>query len=107
MLAGAVHLRSPGSDAVSGTKYRVRCLGRTVYGAENGYAVVVDQWDSCGWTGVRTDALECECYDEYAHYCRPTTPGPGCPRGVVWPCPRCKGAVTGRPVQHRAVSRAA
>jgi hypothetical protein len=42
----------------------------------------------CGWKGVRT-SIQCECYDEYALYCRPSAPGPGCPSGVIWPCPRC------------------
>jgi hypothetical protein len=54
---------------MSGRKWRVRCL-------------------ICRWRGVRT-ATECECYDEYALYCRPGAPGPGCPSGVVWPCPHC------------------
>jgi hypothetical protein len=55
----------------SGEKWRVRCT-----------------W--CGWKGVRTDSLECECYEDWAPYCRAGSPGPGCPRGVVWPCPRCR-----------------
>jgi hypothetical protein len=86
---------------VSGTKYRVRCIGRTVYGVRDGFSYVKDKWDRCGWTGVRTDRIECECYDIYTLYCRPLTPGPGCPRGIDWPCPRCKGAVYGRPVERR------
>jgi hypothetical protein len=86
---------------MSGTKYRVRCIGRIVYGTEGVSTVVKDQWPSCGWTGVRTDSLECECYDIWTLYCRPMSPGPGCPRGIDWPCPKCKGAVSGRPVEHR------
>ena len=53
----------------SAGRWRVRCL-------------------ECSWRGVRTDG-QCECYEDWAMYCRPGTPGPGCPRGVVWPCPRC------------------
>jgi len=54
---------------MSAPKIRVRCL-------------------LCEWKGVRTP-LDCECYDVRAMYCRPGSPGPGCPSGVVWPCPRC------------------
>ena len=57
----------------AGVKWSVRCL-------------------KCKWRGVRTDG-QCECYEDWGVYCRPGTPGPGCPRGVVWPCPRCKGTV--------------
>jgi hypothetical protein len=64
---------------VSGSKFRVQC------------------WN-CNWSGVRTDG-QCECYDEWRMYCRAGSPGPGCPRGVVWPCPKCGpnvvGSVTG------------
>lgn len=42
----------------------------------------------CGWTGYRR-GLECCCYDEYAWYCRPWSPGPGCPSGILYGCPRC------------------
>lgn len=42
----------------------------------------------CHWRGIRT-RIQCECYDIWAMYCRPGSPGPGCPAGVVWPCPRC------------------
>lgn len=42
----------------------------------------------CGWKGSR-QGEECACYDEYAMYCRPDSPGPGCPSGVRWPCPKC------------------
>lgn len=85
---------------MQGEKYRVRCLGRTVYGVRDGFTYVKDKWESCGWKGVRT-AGQCECYDEWTLCCRPTTPGPGCPSGVDWSCPRCKGAVTGKPVERR------
>lgn len=82
---------------MSGQKWRVRCR-------------------TCEWRGVRTDG-ECECYPDYAAYCRPGTPGPGCPRGVAWSCPRCgyilpttrfpKGStvVAVAPVQKRAVAK--
>lgn len=82
-------------------KYRVRCIGKVVWGGEPGFPKVVGQIPGCGWTGVRTDHIECECYDIWALYCRPFSPGPGCPRGIDWPCPRCKGAVTGRSVQSK------
>lgn len=51
------------------TRWRVRCF-------------------NCGWRGIRT-SITCECYEDWAPYCRPGSPGPGCPSGVVWPCPRC------------------
>lgn len=85
-----------------GEKWRVRCIGRTVHGVRDGFTYVKDKWGPCGWTGVRTDGMQCECYDEWTMYCRPLTPGPGCPRGIDWPCPRCKGAITGRLVAHRS-----
>lgn len=67
--------------------YRVRCL-------------------ACRWQGVRTDGL-CECYEDWAPYCRPSAPGPGCPRGIVWPCPRCGWTVvTLGPVKHRVLAEA-
>lgn len=91
---------------MAGEKYRVRCIGRTLRDVKDGHTVVIVEWVGCGWTGVRTDSIECECYDINALYCRPLTPGMGCPRGVAWPCPRCAGAVTGQPVQQRAVARA-
>lgn len=43
---------------------------------------------ACRWTGMRK-AAECECYDDFAMWCRPAAPGPGCPGSVIWPCPRC------------------
>lgn len=89
---------------MSGWKYRVRCIGRNVWGTVDGHARVVEQRPACGWTGVRSDHIDCECYDINSLYCRPFTPGPGCPRGIDWPCPRCKGAVTGVPVKHREVA---
>lgn len=49
-------------------RYRVRCI-------------------VCGWTGYRF-ALECECYEDWAMYCRPNSPGPGCPAWVTYPCPK-------------------
>ena len=67
------------------SQYRVRCINRT------------GKADACGWKGVRT-AGGCECYDTVCH---PVAPGLGCPNGVTWPCPRCNGKVTGRPVKHR------
>lgn len=88
-------------------KYRMRCIGSVVWGGEKGFPVMTGQVPSCGWSGVRSAyAIECECYDLYALYCRPLTPGPGCPSGIDWPCPRCKGAVTGRPVVRRIRSAA-
>lgn len=50
-----------------------------------GYAV---RCDRCNWRGYR-NGLQCECYDEYAYYCRPWSPGPGCPSGILYRCPRC------------------
>jgi hypothetical protein len=58
-------------------RYRVECLN-----------------PSCTWVGYRSPhpLNECACYDEYAWYCRPTSPGPGCPNGANLRarCPRCK-----------------
>lgn len=54
-------------------RYRVDCTG-------------------CGWHGYRVNAFDCECYSDYAYYCKPTDPGPGCPNGAnlhAW-CPRCR-----------------
>ena len=51
-------------------KYRVKCT-------------------RCKWRGVRTDHVECECYPEWAVWCRPSSPGPGCPSGILWSCPKC------------------
>jgi hypothetical protein len=83
----------------TGEKYRMRCLGKQIWVGEPGFRTLSSEnIPSCGWTGVRTDHIDCECYDLYAFYCRPLTPGPGCPRGINWPCPRCKGAVTGKPI---------
>ena len=31
---------------------------------------------------------DCECYDEYAMYCRQGSPGPGCPNGLPI-CNKC------------------
>ncbi len=84
---------------ITGRKYRVHCLK-----------------PGCGWRGVRTDSVECECYEDWAAYCRPGTPGPGCPRGIVWPCPRCgrversmsfpegSTVITAGPVKHRTAT---
>jgi len=41
----------------------------------------------CGWTGIR-HARDCECYEDWSMYCRPWTPGPGCPSWVTYPCPQ-------------------
>jgi len=57
-------------------KYRVRC---TV----------------CGWTGYR-HARDCECYEDWVMYCRPDTPGPGCPNWVTYPCPKGQHLRPGR-----------
>lgn len=58
-------------------RYRVECLN-----------------PACGWVGYRSPHPhnECACYDENAYYCRPTSPGPGCPNGANLRanCPRCK-----------------
>lgn len=58
-------------------RYRVDCLN-----------------PACGWIGYRKPhpLNECACYDEYAWYCRPSSPGPGCPNGanLYANCPRCK-----------------
>jgi hypothetical protein len=47
----------------------------------------------CGWVGYRSPhpLNECACYADYAYYCRPDTPGPGCPNGANLRarCPRC------------------
>lgn len=81
-----------------GEKWRMRCIGKI----ERIDGVMASHRPGCGWRGVRSYHIECECYDIWTLYCRPLTPGPGCPSGIAWPCPRCKGAVTGRPVKHRA-----
>lgn len=48
---------------------------------------------ACGWVGYRSPhpLNECECYADYAPYCRPQSPGPGCPNGANLRarCPRC------------------
>lgn len=41
----------------------------------------------CGWRGYR-HAADCECYEDWAMYCRPQSPGPGCPSWVTYPCPK-------------------
>jgi hypothetical protein len=89
-----------------GDKYRMRCIGEMLWGGGPSFPKVIGQRPGCGWRGIRTDRLQCECYDLYAHYCRALTPGPGCPRGIAWPCPRCKGSVTGKLVERRTVSDA-
>lgn len=45
---------------------------------------------ACNWTGYRR-GLQCECYEDWSMYCRPWSPGPGCPSGILWPCPQCSG----------------
>lgn len=85
-----------------GDKYRMRCIGRGIWANYQ----LVGQEPGCGWVGIRTDHLQCECYDIYTLYCRALTPGPGCPRGIDWPCPRCKGSVTGKPVERREPAHA-
>ena len=79
----------------TGRRYRVHCIGSVTWKTENGFAHIIDTQAGCGWKGYRTASVGCECYDEWRMYCRPLTPGPGCPSGVVWPCPRCKGKVNG------------
>jgi hypothetical protein len=58
-------------------RYRVECLN-----------------PACAWVGYRSPhpLNDCACYSEYAYYCRPETPGPGCPNGANLRarCPRCK-----------------
>lgn len=46
--------------------------------------------EACGWKGRRRDAGECACYEDWARYCNPETPGPGCPRGIGG-CRLCGG----------------
>jgi len=41
----------------------------------------------CGWTGYRW-GQDCECYEDWVMYCKPWSPGPGCPSNIEWPCPR-------------------
>lgn len=48
----------------------------------------------CTWKGNRQGRYQCECYDEWAHYCKPWAPGPGCPSWILWPCPRCNNDTT-------------
>lgn len=83
-------------------RYRVRCIGSLIW--KDGKQV--GRREPCGWRGYRHAAVECECYDIWGMYCRPTSPGPGCPSGIVWPCPRCKGSVYGKFVEPRAVTHA-
>ena len=58
-------------------RYRVECLN-----------------PQCGWVGYRSPnpLNECACYSDYAYYCRPESPGPGCPNGANLRarCPRCR-----------------
>lgn len=42
----------------------------------------------CGWKGFRHGEA-CACYEDWAPYCKPWSPGPGCPSWIQWPCPRC------------------
>jgi|WetSurMetagenome_2_1015567.scaffolds.fasta_scaffold674082_2 hypothetical protein len=49
----------------------------------------------CGWQGYRRGYPDCECYEDWVMYCRPWSPGPGCPRWVEWPCPE-KHLIDGR-----------
>lgn len=42
----------------------------------------------CRWTGRRS-GLQCECYDTWRMYCRPWSPGPGCPSSILYGCPHC------------------
>lgn len=57
-------------------RYRVECLN-----------------PACRWIGYRRPhpLNECACYDEFAWYCKPVSPGPGCPNGsnLRARCPRC------------------
>jgi hypothetical protein len=55
----------------------------------------------CGWKGYRI-AHDCECYEDWVLYCRPTTPGPGCPSWVTYPCPKGHDAVAGKKVEPAA-----
>lgn len=82
-------------------KYRMRCLGKFRWVGGPDYPRMTTEYEiePCGWRGIRTDHIECECYDINTLYCRALTPGPGCPRGIDYPCPRCKGEVTGRLIE--------
>lgn len=62
------------SGSTNTNRYRVRCL-------------------HCGWRSVRVDSIPCLCYADHAAFCKPGTPGPGCPRGLVYPHPKCSGQV--------------
>lgn len=59
---------------------------------------------NCAWTGYRRPHPdnECACYSDYAPYCRPDQPGPGCPNGANLHalCPRCRNVRIG--IQHNA-----
>ena len=35
------------------------------------------------WCGGKMIRLDCECYEDWAMYCTPERPGPGCPNGMV------------------------
>lgn len=68
-------MKRTGPDAK--VRFRVECLN-----------------PACGWVGYRSPHpdLGCECYSDYAYYCRPSSPGPGCPNGANLRarCPRCR-----------------
>ena len=71
-------------------RYRVRCYGSHIW--KDGQMTGVQE--GCGWYGYRHDnPYDCECYSDWARYCRAESPGPGCPRGVTWRCPRCSQSV--------------
>lgn len=89
-----------------GDKYRMRCIGTSDLWDQFRDGTVLEMPKGCGWRGIRTDQGGCECYDIWRAYCRPLAPGPGCPRGIDWSCPRCKGSVTGARVERRAVANA-
>jgi hypothetical protein len=44
----------------------------------------------CAFCGARHAKVRsgCECYEDWALYCRPSRPGPGCPNGAPM-CNRC------------------
>lgn len=89
-----------------GEKYRMRCIPTMIWTTADGHSKITGEKPACGWTGVRTAYhFDCECYDIWTMYCRPLSPGPGCPSGIVWPCPKCGGSVTGVPVKHKKSGR--
>lgn len=72
------------TDDLTNLLRRIAGLLRTDGGPENS----VGRCFYCAYQGP-FGTSECACYDEYAVFCRPNSPGPGCPNGTAY-CPVCQ-----------------